>query len=245
MTDTALLHALTLAADDPTKRSLLDYIREGHVVSYLLVFLSFVAVGLMIASVIQLRRDYLAPPDVVRRLDEILRSGDTDAALTYCTQPDNDCLLTRMFAAAIGRCSRSAFGFLELRSALEESGQRQLDRLSRVTDGIGLIAALGPMLGLLGTVFGMIGAFSSIGHLEGAARSNELATYMSIALITTAEGLIVAIPCTAVFTICKRRVERLGGEVGELVENLASHLQGRAAKPAPAARPVAIARSAS
>ena len=239
----AFLQAFTLAAADDSKRSLLDYIRDGHTVSYLLVFLSFVAVALMIASIIQLRRDYLAPPAIVQRLDEILRSGDTDAAMAFCTQPENDCLLTRMFAAAISRCSRSAFGFLELRSALEESGQRQLDRLSRVTDGIGLIAALGPMLGLLGTVFGMIGAFSSIGHLEGAARSNELASYMSIALITTAEGLIVAIPCTAIFTICKRRVERLGGELGELVENLASHLQGRTTKPA--SRPVAMARSAS
>jgi biopolymer transport protein ExbB len=145
-----------------------------------------------------------------------------------------------MFESALVRCARSPFGFLELKSALEESGQRQVDRLTKMTDGVGLVAALGPMLGLLGTVFGMVGAFRTIGELEGASRSSELAKYMSHALVTTALGLVVAIPCTAAFTVFKRRIDRLAGELGQKAEELASYVQGKGATarpPAPAPAP--------
>ena len=157
----------------------------------------------------------------------------------YCKQPENDTFLTRVFGAALVRCARSPFGFLEIRSALEESGQKEVDRLTRVTDAIGLIAALGPMLGLLGTVFGMIGAFGSISDLEGAARSRELAGFMALALVNTAEGLAVAIPCTALFAVFRRRIDRWTGEVGEITETLASYLEHRQGAEKATTRPAA------
>src|SRR5205085_10888928 len=116
----------------------------------------------------------------------------------------------------------------------------------RSTDLIGLIAALGPMLGLLGTVIGMIGAFNSISSLEGAARSRELAGFMALALVNTAEGLAVAIPCTAAFSILRRRLDRLISDAGEVIENLTVYIENpagadragaRPARPAPLPRP--------
>ena len=101
------------------------------------------------------------------------------------------------------------------------------------------IAAVGPMLGLLGTVFGMIGAFQTIGTLEGAARSNKLAEFMSLALINTAEGLMVAIPCTVAFAVFRRRIDRLGADAGVIAEELAGLIeQGAGAEsPGPARQP--------
>lgn len=233
-------NALMLAADAaPEGIRVSDYITKGGPVGYILVFLSFIAVGLIVANLITLRLSRLAPADVVQGLEERLREHDVEGAVAFCRVKENDCFITRMFAGALVRCSRSPFGFLELKSALEEAGQRQVDKLTKLTDGVGLVAALGPMLGLLGTVFGMIGAFNTISGLEGAARSSELSKYMSHALVATALGLVVAIPCTAAFTVFKRRIDRLAGEIGQMAEEMATYVQGKGAKAGPAPRPVA------
>lgn len=212
------------AAPEPESKSLLGYVHDGGTISYVLVLVSFVAVALVIRNTIQFRVKNLAPPELVSRLDELLRQGDMKGALALCTDRGNDSSIARLFAGALGRCLRSPFGFLEFRSALEEAGQKELERLYRYNDGIGIIAAVGPMLGLLGTVIAMIGAFATIGSVEGAARSTQLAGFMSIALITTAEGLIVAIPCTVAFAVFRRRIDRLFSEVADITEDLSGHV---------------------
>lgn len=224
-----MLRVLTLAQDATTKalpsKSLLDYIRDGGTVSYVLVMVSFVAVTLVIRNLLVFRKSKQAPDEAFFRLAELLKAGDTEGAAAYCTSPENRSFLTRVFGSALARCARSPFGFLELRSALEESGQREADRLHRYNDSIGIIAAVGPMLGLLGTVIGMIGAFRSIGQLEGASRSTELASFMSIALVCTAEGLIIAIPCTVIFSLFRRHVDHLISEIAERIEELTRNLE--------------------
>lgn len=240
-----MLNSFFLAQDAAAKsvtKSLLQYIQDGGIVSYLLVMLSFVAVTLVIRNILIYRRSKQAPEDVFQRLDELLKGGDTEGAMAICNAEENRSFLTRVFGAALQRCARSPFGFLELRSALEESGQREADRLHRFNDSIGIIAAVGPMMGLLGTVIGMIGAFATIGQLEGAARSQGLASYMSVALVCTAEGLIIAIPCTVCFAIFRRHVDHLISEIAERIEDLTRNLEqtsGSEEKPAAPAAPAA------
>jgi biopolymer transport protein ExbB len=206
-------------------RSLFQYIHEGGTVTYVLVILSMVAVALIIRNLILIRASRLAPPEEFDRMDALLRRNDIPGAIAFASAPENNSFISRVFGSALIRCSRSPFGFLELRSALEESGQRETDRLHRFNEGIGIIAAVAPMLGLLGTVIGMIGAFSAIGTLEGAARSHQLAASMSLALISTAVGLIVAIPCTVAFTLFRRRIDTLVAEVSERVEHLSRSIE--------------------
>jgi biopolymer transport protein ExbB len=229
-------------------KSILTYIREGGPLSYVLVMVSFVAVALIIRNVLMLRRSRLAPPEVLARLESELKQNDVEGALAVCAAPQNDSFVARVFGSALLRCSRSPFGFLELRTAIEEAGQREADRLHRANDGVGIIAAVGPMLGLLGTVMGMIGAFASIGQLEGTARSRELASYMSIALVNTAEGLLVAIPCTVAFALFRRHIDHLVGEISEKIEyltrTLEQHGEEKPAPHKPAARTAQAARPA-
>ncbi len=230
------------AAPVVPSKTLLDYIRSGGFIGLLLIFLSVAAVTLLIMHLIQVRRAQLVPVDAATELQRLFRENDIQGAIRYCERGDS--FLVRVFGAALTRCSRSPFGFMEIRSALEEAGQREADRLNRSTDLIGLIAALGPMLGLLGTVIGMIGAFQSISSLEGAARSRELAGFMALALVNTAEGLAVAIPCTAAFSILRRRLDRLISDAGEVIENLSVYIENPAASdraPRPAQRPAAPA----
>ncbi|MBS0191611.1 MAG: MotA/TolQ/ExbB proton channel family protein [Phycisphaerales bacterium] len=225
-------------------RSLLEYLQAGGLIGYLLLLLSVVAVALVIAHLLKVRISVMAPVHVIAGLEERLEKGDTAAAIDFCRLPANRCFLANTIAGALVRCGRSSFGLLELRTALEESGSKEVERLVRTTDGIAIIAAIGPMLGLLGTTIGMIGAFATIGQLEGAARSNELSNFMSLALVTTAEGLLVAIPCTVLYTILRRRVEKLAIDVGDIVESLASLLSapaGRSSRgPAPALEPASV-----
>lgn len=242
------MHALQLLAQaqqEPT--SLLDYIKHGGMVGAVLIIMSIAAVALIIALAIEVRLTKMAPEQDVEALTRLLREGGVAGAIEYCRREENDSFLTRLFGLALTRCSRSQFGLLELRSALEEGGQRQVERLYRLCDWVALLAAVAPMLGLLGTVFGMIGAFGAIGNLEGAARSQGLADHMSLALVATAMGLGVAIPCTALFSVFRRRIDRLAEEVGDIAERIAQELQTKpgampsgapqAAAPRPMPRP--------
>jgi biopolymer transport protein ExbB len=229
----------TAGAPADQGKSILQYIREGGPLSYVLVCVSLVAVSLVIRNLIILSRGRLAPPAVYEGLSGLLRENDIQGALAFCSAPENRSFLTRVFGSALLRCSRSPFGFLELRTALEESGSREADRLHRANEGIGILAAIGPMLGLLGTVIGMIGAFATIGKFEGAARSQQLAIFMSYALVNTAEGLIVAIPCTVAFSLFRRHVDHLVGEIAEQIESLARYLEQTPGDERHAARPAA------
>jgi len=235
---------LTLLAQDADRgASLLQVVSNGGAVGYFIIFLSVVALTLAIAHAIQIRTSALAPDDTVDRLHGLLTSGDLSAARKLCADPDEDCFLTRVMSSGFKRMSNSAFGSLELKGALEDAGNEQVARLYRTTDGLGLIAAIAPMLGLLGTVVGMVGAFNTISATEGFATPGQLAGDISQALVTTLMGLILAIPATAAFTYFRNRIDHLASEIGAVVEDLAV-LAERAESAAPAqpgAQPAASA----
>ena len=97
--------------------------------------------------------------------------------------------------------------------------------------------SIAPMLGLLGTVVGMVGAFDTISVTEGPVRPDSLAGNISEALITTVLGLIVAIPCTAIYTWLRSRIDHHASEVGDIIEQLVAHVQADAGGGAPAPAP--------
>jgi biopolymer transport protein ExbB len=228
----ALAGLLAQASSDASSKSLWSYIQSGREVGWVILMLSVVALGMIIANAIVLRKSYLAPQRVIDDLQRLLSARQVEQAIAYCRAPENDCFLARLLANGLSRAARSTFGVLELKPALEAAGQRELDRIDRLTHGLRLIAEIAPMLGLLGTVFGMVGAFAEIGSAPGAARSTGLAGYMSLALVTTAMGLILAVPATVAYALYKRRSERVAGEVADIAEALVAVLQT-----SPAARP--------
>ncbi|MGD9688768.1 MAG: MotA/TolQ/ExbB proton channel family protein [Phycisphaerales bacterium] len=226
--------------------SVLGYIHQGGLLSYVLITLSMLALGLIIANLITLRIENLMPERVLVALERLMRERQVDAVVTFAREKENDKFITRVLVGGLQRAARSQFGLLELKPALEESAAKELDRLDRPTHALALLAAIGPMLGLLGTVFGMIGAFGAISEQTGAARSAQLAKFMSLALVNTAEGLVLAIPCTIAYSMFRRRTDRLMGLVADAAERLASTLQAaqnaaKAGAPGPAARPVPLA----
>jgi biopolymer transport protein ExbB len=103
---------------------------------------------------------------------------------------------------------------------VEEAGEEQTARLYRKTDVLGLIGSVAPMLGLLGTVTGMIRAFNVIAMTGGMARPEQLAGGISEALVTTVMGLVVAIPTMVAFTYFRNRIDSLIAEAGKRVEQV-------------------------
>ena len=237
--------AAALLAQEGGSMSLLEYVRAGGALGYVLIGLSVLAVALIVRNVLAVRRSLLAPAELVEALSRQLRAGDVPGAARTCADDPGHSFVATVMAAAIRRCSASPMGAFEARAAVEEAGQAATARLQRLNNGLGVLAAVGPMLGLLGTVIGMIGAFNAIGSLQGAARSTELARFMSLALVNTAQGLVVAVPCTVAFALFRQRIDRIVSDVASeelerLAEDLASGLSRRA--PAPkAARPQAAA----
>lgn len=221
-----MIRSLTLAqAPEEAHRSLLQYIRQGGPIGMIIILISLAAIGMIGAQLFRIRRDRLAPPELVDALRTLLADGNIEGAIRRCGDETGASYLSRVVGSGLVRASRSAFGMLELRSSVDEIGQLEVDRLYRLTDGIGLIASVAPMLGLLGTVVGMVGAFDAITLSEGPARPDELAGSISQALITTVLGLIVAIPSTAMYTYLRNRIDHLTTEIDEEIEELIAPLE--------------------
>ncbi|MFB3892055.1 MAG: MotA/TolQ/ExbB proton channel family protein [Phycisphaerae bacterium] len=143
------------------------------------------------------------------------------------------------------------FGLPALRQAMQEQGVKEVTRLTHRINYMGFLGAVAPMLGLLGTVIGMISSFNVLGSSKGSARPDELAGGIAFALVTTCEGLVLAIPMMFFHNFFRDRVAKLGQESGTICERLMRHAtmvmeiktQGgpavaTAAAPAPAPAPV-------
>lgn len=248
---TPLLNALFLAdekAASSSSPSIFKMIQAGGVVGWILIGLSVFALTMIIMHMVQIRRKVLVPPDQIEMIDSLMARGDINGTLEYCLNPDNDSYLTRILSAGLTRFQRSAFGAFEIKNAVQEAGEEQTARLFRSTDILSIIGAISPLLGLVGTVLGIVGAFDTLS--KGSTPDHQsLAGNISLALVTTLLGLVVAIPCMALFTIFRNRIEALSGEAGAEIERLLLHLESGAGSPgtppASAARPSFTPRSPS
>ena len=212
------------AAQATEKTSNLDTLWKGGTVGYIIMALSIIALALIVMHFVQIRRKTLLPEEQLAVLETYLAEGQVQDALEYCVDPSNDSFLTRILAAGLLRYQRSAFGPFELKNALEEAGEDQAARLYRSTDALGVIGTIAPLLGLLGTVLGMVGAFDTIG--KTTSNNHEmLATNISEALVTTLLGLILAIPCVALFSFFRNRIDGLSSDAAGEIERLVLHLE--------------------
>jgi len=143
---------LVLGQSEDSGRSLLEYIMQGGAIGMIILLISLGAVGMIGAQMMRIRRVRLAPEELIEELRPVLAARNVQAAIDLCTDQETSSFLSRVLGLSLTRAARSPFGMLELRSTVEEIGQVETDRLYRLTDGIGLIASIAPMLGLLGTV---------------------------------------------------------------------------------------------
>ena len=191
-------------------------------VLFLIVFflMSLAMVFFIIEHLLTIRKGKLMPDVVVAELEQKIARGEINDAIEYCHLPENYCLASEVVLAGLERYVGSEFGFAEYKTAVEEEGEDQTGRLYRKTEVLGVIGSIAPMLGLTGTVVGMIFAFNKIASSGGAAKPEELAGGIGTALVTTLIGLLIAIPAMIAFSFFRNKIDSLVGETGKRVERL-------------------------
>lgn len=201
--------------------SLWDNIKAGGITEALILLLSVVAMALAIQNAVELRRDRQVPPHVLQELEGLVGEQNYDEAIDLCEREDN--FLCNVMANALAKIGN---GYERMVEAAGEGVEENASILNNRLMYLSLIASVAPMLGLLGTVVGMIQAFNVIAALRGVANPADLAEGISKALITTATGLYVAIPTLIIYMAFRNRVIRITQEVtviaGELLDNFRS-----------------------
>ncbi|MBI1249482.1 MotA/TolQ/ExbB proton channel family protein [bacterium] len=209
------------------QKTVLDTIKDGGTVGVLIGLLSMVAIGFIVEHFLTIRKSVLMPEGVAYELEEMIAQGRVDEALEVCKNPEYQSLLTYVVQAGLERFRGAEFGFAEYKAAVEEAGEDQTARLYRKTEVLGLIGSIAPMLGLTGTVLGMIKAFNTIAASGGTPKPEDLAGAIGQALVTTLLGLVVAIPAMVAYSYFGNRIDSLVAEVGKRVEQILTPLGRR------------------
>ncbi len=163
---------------------------------------SIVALAFVFERLVSLRRGAIYPARQVKALREQVLAGDTDAAIAACEEASSP--FARVLHACLVRSETEGF---EMEAALEEAGARALYDMRRGSRPLGVIADVAPLLGLLGTVTGMIKAFEVVAQEGGLGKAEMLAEGISEALLTTAFGLCVAVPALLFYQYFRSRTE--------------------------------------
>ncbi len=195
---------ITLAPHALAKTDYFNYIFfQGGLTSWMLVAMSVAVLAWVLIMLAGCRRQGLCPPALHNQLVELLGDGDAAGAARLLAQDGS--VLGRMVEAGL---EADAAGEPPDRvdAAVAKAGADQFTRWSYRLGYLTVGAAVAPMLGLLGTVIGMIEAFASLGIGEHVTQQSELASAIAKALITTYEGLVIAIPTLTVFALLRHRL---------------------------------------
>lgn len=180
---------------------------------------SVIALGYIVERSIRLRGHKLGSAGFGTLLRDTVRDNGPVAGLTLCTE--NDTATARVLAAGLKRADAP---WVEREKAVEDAGAREYDRLSANLKPLVVIGMIAPLLGLLGTVWGMIDAFANISTGEGLGNPESLAAGISVALVTTAAGLAVAIPTQAAYYYYRGRIDRFVRRTEDLYMDLSDLL---------------------
>lgn len=212
--------ALALSQNEPTASyvQVWDWFKKGGILMYPISFCSLLSLAIILERIFALQRPKIIPPRFLKDLQECWQRGEIHAVLPLCQQSESS--LTRILEAGFRRID---LGLLETERAIEAAGQHEVSLLTSHLRLLGAVGALTPMLGLLGTVTGMIKAFENIAQ-SGTGNPNLMASGIAEALTTTAAGLIVAIPSLAAYHFIRGRVDRLVYEIEEIATALMATL---------------------
>lgn len=180
----------------------------GFLIILFLLALSMLAAYLVFENVLSIRRDRIMPPELGGKVRKALTAGRADIAEKACR--DQPSLLAFVLGAGISEIEGGDWSAVE--KALEDALAEQAARLFRRVEYLSVIGNIAPMVGLLGTVTGMIIAFQQVASTHGNAGAGQLAEGIYQALITTVGGLIVAIPCLGAFAILRSRIDQFVAE---------------------------------
>lgn len=188
---------------------MLEIITKGGVLIYPLILCSILAVGVILERLIALRQSKILPREIVKLIENYSDDHDAKLILRVCEQ--NGGVLARVVQAAV---KNRYLNREELKEVVQDTGRRETRTLEKHLVILETIAAVAPLLGLLGTVTGMIRTFTTIAE-QGVGQAGNLSGGISEALITTAVGLAIGIPTLIAYNYFIHRSENLITDIEE------------------------------
>lgn len=206
--------------------SLVGFFERGGPLMWPILLCSVLTVAFALERLASLRRETIFPRQLSRTLLALATEGRSAEAMEACGGQRS--AFARLVHACLLRAGETGF---EMEAALEEAGSRVLYDLRRNCKPLAVIADVAPLLGLMGTVTGMIKAFDVVARSGALGRTELLAEGISEALLTTAFGLIVAVPAIILYHIFRTRAESLLRDMEDACLEILVAL--RQARPAP------------
>ena len=204
----------------------------GPIVWLVLLPMSLVAVYLAVEYCLSIRRERLVPRGVGGGIiEQMQRFGAGQLPAKIAEQDDF------VSTAVVRAINKGGGDWFRMRNLLFESLQEQALRLGRRIEWLNLIGNVSPMVGLFGTVFGMIKLFNAIVIAGGQPQPAQLAEGISVALVTTLWGLFIAIPSLAIHGVFANRIETLLSDATAEAENILTEMRGSLKKPSAAQQP--------
>ena len=198
-------------------------LEKGGVLVYPLLVLGAWGLVIIVIKAIALRRSRTVDPVVIERIEGMLLNRKLMEATSYCQERPSP--VTRMLHAAIVNYEKPE---AELKEILEEAGRQEIPGIRSHLSTLGTIASVAPLLGLLGTVLGMISVFATLSG-ESNIDPSMLAGGISEALVTTALGMIIAMPALACYNYFATRIQNLIIEMERVSLHMVSVLKRLAA----------------
>ncbi|MCC6151450.1 MAG: MotA/TolQ/ExbB proton channel family protein [Planctomycetes bacterium] len=228
----AAVLAPALFAEDPPSYSLGEKLLGipsgwfGILTQSLIILTSIFLFGWIIECFVNVRRDKLVAPETIAALQNYIDEGDLEGALQYCESAPN--MLTRTIGAGLNKVQSGP-------SAVKDAASFQFsiegDKLDRHLGPITVCVAIGPMMGLFGTVTGMVDTFATIENAPGGQVNPKMVSGgIALALLSTVVGLVIAIPGIVAYWFFKNRANDIVNSVSLVVDEMLETIAGYAAQ---------------
>jgi biopolymer transport protein ExbB len=188
-----------------------------------IIILSVISLALAIEHFVTIRRDKLVPPELIDEIEALFEEEEYQEALELCESEPN--FLTNILSAGLPKINA---GFEAMEKAMDEVAEEEAIKLHQKVGWLSLIGNIAPMMGLFGTVYGMIMAFNEITRLGQAVQPQDLSKGISTALITTLFGLFVAMPSLFFFFVFRNKVIKVSLEITAIADDLVERFRPHA-----------------
>jgi len=220
---TIALPASAFAQDGEGTPSFVESIlTQGGPIGIVIMLLSVATLALVIEFGVNVRADKLCPPELIDEVEALLEEDEYQEALELCESEPN--FVTRSLAAGLPRLNE---GYAKVKEAMEGAAGIEAVKLQQKVSWMLFLSNVSPLLGLFGTVSGMITAFQKIVELGAKVQPADLAGGISAALVTTFLGLLVAIPAVSAYQYFRNKATRISIHFAEVLEEMTERFRTR------------------
>ena len=195
-----------------------EIVKSGGIFMVPIILCSIILVGIVLERLWTLQRKRVLPQELIKKVSQLAEANQVNAKVIEALEKNSP--LGRVLADALANRNRGRAIMME---RVEDTGRHVVHELERFVNSVGTIASIAPLLGLLGTVTGIINAFKAV-MLGGMGDPRMLAQGISEALICTAGGLAVAIPAYIAHRYLRGKVERIVVDMEKVAVNFADSL---------------------